>query len=201
MPGVGDQRRGVDSLAYRELVPGHYLVTDDAEHGPGDPRSDVGGAAVLEQLANALESGERGAGPDDHGNTDPGQVLGPLQPVRILLRGRPAGQPEAQEHHRAGGHVRQIVDRISQQPDRAGQHRDQQLGQPGQAQPDRADRHCAIGLPPLIRVIPRISQRNSQGRVALSSRLVHPARITIVTRTSRTPADSLAHRMSCWATR
>src|SRR5580704_8406724 len=91
MPGVGDQRRGVDPLAYRELVPGHHLVTDDAEHGPSDPRSDVGGAAVLEQLANALESGERGAGPDDHGDADPGQVLGPLQPVRILLRGRAGG--------------------------------------------------------------------------------------------------------------
>src|SRR3984885_901045 len=65
------------------------------------------GGAVIDELADALVPGERLAGPDDHGDADPGQVFGPVQAVGVPL-GRPlAGEPESQEHHHAGGHVGQ----------------------------------------------------------------------------------------------
>jgi hypothetical protein len=68
------------------------------------------------------------------------------------------------------------VDRIAQQPDRTGQHRDQQLGQARQAQPGRADRDRAVGLPPLIRVITRMRKRESHARITLPQSLVHDAK-------------------------
>src|SRR5580693_4732779 len=94
-----------DPLAGRQLVARHHLVTYDAQCRSGDPRPDVRGPAMLDELVDALEPGERGAGPDHHGDADPGEVLGPLKPVRILLGRRSARQPEPQEHHRAGRHV------------------------------------------------------------------------------------------------
>ena len=155
MPGVGDQRRRVDAPAHDELVPGHDLVADDAECRAGDAGADVGRVAVLDQLADALEPGERGAGPDHHGDPDPGQVLGPFQAVGVPLGRRPARQPEAQEHHGAGRDVGQVVDRVSEQPHRARQQGQQQLDQPGGRQADRADRDRPVGLPPVLARRPR----------------------------------------------
>jgi hypothetical protein len=94
MPGIGDQRGRVDAPAHHQLVPGHYLVTDDAQHRIGDPRADMRRVAMLRQLADALPAGEHCAGPDHHGNPDSGQVLGPLQAVWVTLSGRPPRQPE-----------------------------------------------------------------------------------------------------------
>ena len=94
-----------------------------------------------------------------------------LSMTKVLLVGlgrwghlgrRAPGQPEAEEDHRAGGHVRQVVDRIAQQPDRPGQHGQQQLDQAGDAQADRADRNRAVGLPPLVGVISRPGKRKAQ---------------------------------------
>ena len=87
VPGVGDQRGRVDAPADDELVPGDDLVADNADRGPGDARAHVRGVAVLEELADALIPGERRAGPDDHRDPDPGQVLGPFQAVGIALGG------------------------------------------------------------------------------------------------------------------
>jgi len=84
--GVGDQRRGVDALADPQLVPGDGLVADDAQYRPRDARLDMDVVPVLDELTDALEPGEGGAGPDDHGDADPGQVLGAFQPVGVLLR-------------------------------------------------------------------------------------------------------------------
>jgi hypothetical protein len=101
-----------------------------------DAGRDVAGMAVLNELADALArlSGEGGAGPDDGRDADPGQVLGALEPVGILLRGRPPRQPEPQEHHRAGSYVGQVVDRVAQQPDRTGAAAIAQPGIPGEQQ-------------------------------------------------------------------
>src|ERR1700744_1397840 len=83
--------------AAAQLVRGHDLVADDPQDGAGDADAHVGGAAVTEQLAHAFEAGEGGADPDDQGDADPGQVLGPLPAVRVAL-GRPAAG-----HAEAGG--------------------------------------------------------------------------------------------------
>jgi hypothetical protein len=72
---------------------------------PGDARGDVGGVPVMDELTDALEPGEGGAGPYDHGDADPGQVLGALEPVGVLFRWRPPRQPEPEEDHGAGRDV------------------------------------------------------------------------------------------------
>ena len=46
VPGVGDQRGGVDAPADDEFVAGHGQVADDADDRPGDTRTDVRGGAV-----------------------------------------------------------------------------------------------------------------------------------------------------------
>ena len=80
MPGIGDERGGVDAPADDELVAGHGQVAEDADDSPGDACADVAGVAVPDQLADALITGERRAGPDDHRDPDPGQILGPSRP-------------------------------------------------------------------------------------------------------------------------
>jgi hypothetical protein len=115
--------------------------------------------------------------PDDRGDADSGQVLGALQPVGILLGRRPARQAEAEEDHRAGGHVRQVVDRIAQQPDRTGQHGEQQLGQAGGTQAERADRDGPVSLPSLGGVVADPRERERRRRVTLPEGLVHPVRL------------------------
>ena len=153
--GVGEAKRLVDR--YNEVCASF-----------GDPDAQVRGAAVPEQLADALQARERRAGPDDQGDADPGQVLGPLQAVGVAL-GRPApGQPEAEEHHRAGGHVGQVVDRVAEQPHRAGQDRDQQLGEAGDGQADSADPDGPVGLAPFVGVVAVERQRERGGGVTLS---------------------------------
>jgi hypothetical protein len=137
----------------------------------------VGGPAVLQQLADAFQAGEGGAGPDDDRDADAGQVLGAFESVGVLLGGRPAGQPEPEKHHRAGRDVGQVVDRVTQQPDRTGEQGQQQFGQAGQGQADRAEAHGPVGLPPLVRVVARPGQRERQSRVALLHGLVHAATI------------------------
>jgi hypothetical protein len=45
----------------------------------------VAGGAVVDELADALVSGERRAGPDDDGAPVPGQILGPVQAIGVAL--------------------------------------------------------------------------------------------------------------------
>lgn len=178
MPGIGDERGGVDAPADDQLVAGHGQVAEDADDGPGDARADVCGVAVPDELADALVTGGGGAGPDDHRDPDSGQVLGPLQAVGVTLGGRPPRQPETEEHHRAGGDVGQVMDRIAEQPNRAGQHRQQQLDQPCGAQADRADRHRPVGRPPVPGVITDIREGKGCCGITLPRCLVHRARMT-----------------------
>jgi hypothetical protein len=110
----------------------------------------------------------------------PGQVLGALKPVGVLLGWRTPRQTEPEEHHGAGRHVRKIMDRITQEPDRTRQHRQQQLDQAGDCQTDRADGNSAVSLPSLVLIISRADERERQRRISLSMGLVHPARIISV---------------------
>ena len=71
--------------AHDQLVPGDHLVADDADGRPGDTPADMGRVAVFDELADALGPGEDRAGPDDHRDPDPGQVLGPFQAIGIVL--------------------------------------------------------------------------------------------------------------------
>src|ERR1022692_1072509 len=54
MPGIGDQRRGVDAPAHDELVPGDDLVPGDAQRRAGDAQDNVAGGAVVDEFADAL---------------------------------------------------------------------------------------------------------------------------------------------------
>ena len=69
------------------------------------------------------------------------------------------------------------MDRVAQQPDRASEHRQQQLNQAGGSEADRADSNRPVGLPPLVGVVATACQRERRGRVTLPQGLVHPARI------------------------
>ena len=80
MPGIRDQRRGVDPPAHDELVPGDGLVPDDAQRRTDDTEGDVTGGAVVDELSDALIPGKRRASPDDDGDPDPSQVLRPVRP-------------------------------------------------------------------------------------------------------------------------
>ena len=80
-----------------------------------------------------------------------------------------------EEDHDAGGYVRQVVDRIAQQPDRTSQDGQQQLDQAGGAQADRADGNGTIGLPPFAGVVSGMCQRKRQGWVTLPQGLCIPS--------------------------
>ena len=177
VPGVGDQRRRPDPAAGDELVTRHDLVAHDAEDGAHDADAHVRGRAVIQQLADALGAREGGAGPDDGGDPDPGQVLGPVQAVRVALGGPAPGQPEAEEDDRAGRHVAKIVDRVAEQADRAGEHGNQQLSQAGGRQPGGADRDGPVRLAAIFAVVAAHRKREGRGRIALARGLVHPPRM------------------------
>ena len=179
-------------LSHDELVPGDDLVPDDAQGRAGDAEGDVGGAAVVDELADALVPGEAGAGPDDDGDPDPGEVLGPVQAVGIPLRRPPAREAEAQEDHGAGRDVGQVVDRVAEQPDRPGQDREQQFDHAGHGQPDRADRDGPVGLPAFVHVIAGNGQRERGSRVAHAGGLVHPASM------ARVPSARQIHPQVRW---
>jgi hypothetical protein len=93
MPGIRDQRRRADALAHGELVPGDDLVSDNPQDRPRDAEGNVAGSAMVDELADAFVPGERRAGPDDNGNPDPREILGPVQAVGIPLRRPPPRQP------------------------------------------------------------------------------------------------------------
>ena len=93
MPGIGDERGGSDALADHQLVPGDDLVADDADDCPSDTHREVGGVAVVDELSDTLVSGKGSAGPDDQGDSDTGQVLGPFQAIGVALGRQAPGQP------------------------------------------------------------------------------------------------------------
>ena len=95
-------------------------------------------------------------------------ACGPACAGRASSRLSPAREPGQRRRRRAGGHVGQVMDRVAQQPDRAGEDRQQQLGQAGRAQADRADRNGTIGLPPFVGVVSAVCQRKRRGWVALT---------------------------------
>ena len=67
-----------------------------------------------------------------------------------------AGGPEAAQVKRTAGWCvtrPQVMNRIAQQPDRAGQYRQQQLDQAGGAKADRADRDRPVGCPPVPGIV------------------------------------------------
>src|SRR5580700_1864711 len=66
-----------------------------------------------------------------------------------------------------------VVDRIAEQPDRAGQDRQQQFHDAGRGQPDRADRDRPVGVPAFLHVIPGAGQRKRGRRVAYAGGLMH----------------------------
>jgi hypothetical protein len=117
MPGIGDQRGRVDAPADDQLVPGHGQVPSDADNSSGHTRAKVRGGRMRDELADALAPGERRTGPDDKGDPDSGQVFGAFQAVGVTLGGRPPRQPEPEEDHRAGRDVREVMDRVAEQPD------------------------------------------------------------------------------------
>lgn len=58
-------------------------------------------SAARARLARRAGRSDRGCprGPDDDGDPDPGQVLGPVQAVGVLVGRSLAREAEAQEHH------------------------------------------------------------------------------------------------------
>jgi hypothetical protein len=81
-----------------------------------------------QQRTDALIPDERRAGPADHCDPDPGQVLGPFQAAGIPLGRGPPRQPETQEDYRAGGRVGRVWIASPSSPTDPGQCRQQQLG-------------------------------------------------------------------------
>jgi hypothetical protein len=67
------------------------------------------------------------------------------------------------------------MDRVPQQPDRAGQDRQQQLDDAGRGQPDRADRDRTVGFPAFLHVISGARQGKRGGRVTHTCGFMHPA--------------------------
>jgi hypothetical protein len=67
------------------------------------------------------------------------------------------------------------MDRVAEQPDRAGQDREQQLDNAGGGQPDRADRDRPVGIPALLHVIVRAGEGKRGGRVTDAGGFMHPA--------------------------
>src|SRR4051794_28263336 len=115
-----------------QLVAGDELVSQDADQRRGDTPADVSGRPVLQQLAKALHAGEGGARPNDNRDPDAGQVLGPLQAVWVPFTRSASGHPEADEYDETGGDIGQVVQRVSEEPDGAGDNRNEQLQRAGE---------------------------------------------------------------------
>ncbi len=76
------------------------------------------------------------------------------------------------------------MDRVAEQPDRAGQYRHQKLGNARDGQADRADRDSPVGLLAFLHVIPRGRQRKRGGWVTHACGLMHLAMAAAVIRAS-----------------
>jgi hypothetical protein len=107
-------------------------------------------------------------------------ILGAVQAVGVLLRRPFPREPEPEEHYGAGGHVGQVVDRVAEQPDRAGQDGQQQFCDAGRSQPDRADRDRPVGLPAFLHVIPGAREGKRGGGVTQACGFMHAAMMTAV---------------------
>ena len=72
--GVGDHRGRLDPATNRKFVAGHQLIAEDLRRGGGGnaPAQMLRGALV-DQLGDTFGAGDRGAGPDDRGDTDPSE--------------------------------------------------------------------------------------------------------------------------------
>jgi hypothetical protein len=79
VPGVGYKRGGLDAAADLQLVVGDEPVADDADGG-GHAKAEMGGAPLGRQPVEADHAREHRARPDHEDHTQPGQVLGPLEP-------------------------------------------------------------------------------------------------------------------------
>ena len=70
------------------------------------------------------------------------------------------------------------MNRVAEQPDRAGQHRQQQLDQAGSAQAGRADHRRTVRRPPVAGIVTGDRKGKSRRGIPQPQGLVHPARMT-----------------------
>lgn len=124
MAGIGDQCRRLDLCPGAKLVAGHDTIRGDADNGTDHARAEMTGRAVMGEFVEAFDTGEDRARPNHHRDRESGHVLGPVVAVRERVRARTLREPEPGEQHHACRHVRQVVQRITQQADRTGDERD-----------------------------------------------------------------------------
>jgi len=71
--GVGDHRGRLDPATNRKFVAGHQLIAEDPRRGGGNAPAQMLRGAVVDELGDTFGAGDRGAGLDDRGDTDPSE--------------------------------------------------------------------------------------------------------------------------------
>jgi hypothetical protein len=105
------------------------------------------------ELVHTDHRGKHRARPDHQGDTQPGQVLGPLPAVGVAGAGRAFGETKPDEHHRRGAHVGEVVEGVAEQTDRAADQRHGELDQASQRQAGGGHGDRPVGIPPVSRVV------------------------------------------------
>jgi hypothetical protein len=83
MLGIGQEGVGLNAGTNPLLVSGNNLIPDDANSGGRHAKTEVCGAPMMNELVDAHDPGEDGAGPDDDRYTKAGHVLGSLVAIRM----------------------------------------------------------------------------------------------------------------------
>jgi hypothetical protein len=152
--GVGEQGRRVNASSDPALVERHRLVPDDADDGAEHAPSQMVSGAVGDQLVVALDPCEDGTGPDDEGDTEPRQVLGPFIAVGVTLaRLLPRDQEPEQDSSRRR-HIREIVDGVTKKSDRVGELRQSELDPTRQRQTYSRPADGPMSRPAVLGVVP-----------------------------------------------
>jgi hypothetical protein len=87
---------------------GDELVADHADDRRSHRKPEMGSVTMLDELVIADDGREHRARPNDKGNAETRQVLGPLEAVRMRRTCRSFGDSESEPHHRRGRYVREI---------------------------------------------------------------------------------------------
>jgi len=93
----------------------------------------------IAQPQDRLDGGDHGGNRDHHHHEQPGQILNPPKAVRVPTRGGAPAHREGDPQRHRGQRVREVVDGVGEQCDRARYRDDDKLRRGGDAQHHQTD--------------------------------------------------------------
>ena len=160
----------------------------------------------MDQPVDRLVGGQHTGQRDHHDHEQAAEILGPPVAVGVALGCGSPGQPERDQQRHGRQRVRDVVQRVTQQRHRPGQHDDNCLdgcgeGEAGQAEQQRAPTR-GVGLQRVIDLVGRVMRmtaeqlRHAMPRPRPHRRVVHVAVPMVAV--PMVVIDVLTMRMRAW---